>query len=86
MPRTGFSCKQAAEILGIDPRRVTQALDPAAEKFGKLWNADPTATMRIILEWAERVRDISDEELEQRIAMQRNRIDRDVVHPRRGGR
>lgn len=51
--RTGFTLKEAGQILGVHERRVTQALDPAIEKFGKLWNADPSKTMALLLEAAE---------------------------------
>jgi len=50
--RVGWSLKEASAVLGIHERRVTQALDPALDKIGRLWNVDPTRTLRAILDRA----------------------------------
>jgi hypothetical protein len=48
--RTGWTCKEAAAVLGVQESRVTQALDPALRKIALLWCADPTRTMLAILD------------------------------------
>lgn len=53
--RTGWTCKDAAGVLGIAPTRITQSLDPALEKVGKLWRADATRTMVSILDQVARL-------------------------------
>lgn len=47
--RIGWSDKQAAIVLGISESKVSQALTPAVEKFAKLWLANPTNTMHLLL-------------------------------------
>lgn len=42
--REGWSCKEAAHVLGIHPCKVPQALDPALTKIAKLMLADPLKT------------------------------------------
>lgn len=47
--RDGWSLKDAARVLEIHERRVTQALDPALDKIARLWQADATRTVEAIL-------------------------------------
>jgi prephenate dehydrogenase len=41
-------------VLGIHERRVTQSLDPTLRRIALLWIADPTKTIRAILDMVER--------------------------------
>jgi len=43
--RAGWSIKDAAHVLGIHPKKVPQAIDPALRKVAILMAADPVATL-----------------------------------------
>ena len=80
--RTGFSIKELAEILGIDPKRVGQSVDPAMVKLAKLWNKNADKTMAMLLEAAATLRMVrpselhmSEEEIDVRICMAKGRYD-----------
>lgn len=46
----GWSTKRAAEVLNLSsPTKVSQSLNPAVEKIARLWRADATATVEMIL-------------------------------------
>ena len=47
--REGWSDKEAARVLDVHPAKVSQALTPALLKIARLWQADPTATMTMLL-------------------------------------
>ncbi len=42
--RDGWSIKDAGEVLGINPKKIPQAIDPAFLKVAKLELADPFRT------------------------------------------
>lgn len=81
--RTGFSLKEAASILDIHPRRVTQSLDPTLERVARLWRVDPTRTLKAILEAAEELGAMTERELELRERMLEGRADPAETHPHR---
>ena len=91
--RTGFSLKEAASILDIHERRVTQALDPTLTKIAKLWRADATKTMAAILDAVEKLpsngrpteqqlQALFEAELPKRLAELSGRTDRTTVAAR----
>lgn len=43
--RTGWSIKEAGHVLGVNPKKVSQALTPALHKIARLMLADPVATV-----------------------------------------
>jgi hypothetical protein len=75
--RTGWTCKEAAVVLGVQENRVSQALDPALRKVALLWCADPTRTMLAILDMVNRLPandgDGQDAEWHRRLAVQTGR-------------
>ncbi len=80
--RIGFSVKELAEILGIDPRRVGQSVDPAMEKLARLWMRNPTKTMEFLLDTVhtlQRIRlnavaPMPEDEIEDRIKIATGRM------------
>ncbi|MGH7176566.1 MAG: hypothetical protein ACREJC_04220 [Tepidisphaeraceae bacterium] len=46
---TGWSCKDAAQVLDVSPTKVSQATGPAFIKVAKLMLADPQRTMAELL-------------------------------------
>ena len=78
--RTGWRLKELACVLGIHERRATQAVDPAVEKFARLWIASPTKTMLMLLEKVaelQRVAEpISESEMDALRRFQTGRLDR----------
>jgi hypothetical protein len=81
--RTGFTLKEAAGILGIHERRVTQSLDPTLVRIARLWRADASKTMASILEAVNNLEPMEDQEIEIRRGMATGRLDRSVLHPQR---
>ncbi len=79
--RAGFSLKEAAMVLDIHERRVTQSLDPSLRRIALLWRVDPTATMECLLEAVRRLEPMSDREIEMRTLMAEGRLDRRILHP-----
>lgn len=82
--RIGFTVKELSEHLGIDPRRVSQRVDPAFEKVAKLWRVNATKTMQLLMSVVlDQVRaqayQMPDDEIEQRIAMATGRQDTRVI-------
>ena len=67
--RTGWRDKEAAPILRVHPRKVSQAYAPALEKIARLYRADPHKTMRDILDKVNDLEPMSDAELYAREAM-----------------
>lgn len=67
--RTTFTDKEAAPILGVKPRHVSQAMVPALRKIALLYRADPAKTMRAILEAIEDLEPMSERELRARESM-----------------
>ena len=74
--RVGWSLKDAAAVLDINERRVTQSLDPTLDRVAKLWRVDPTRTMQAILAAVNDLEPMSDAELDLRIRIQTGRADR----------
>jgi len=81
--RTGWSDKDAAVAIQVNPRKVSQALGPALLKVRRLWRIDPTATLELILADLNDLDPMSPEELELRTRMLEGRADRTELHPRR---
>lgn len=80
--REGWSCKDAAAVLGISPTKVPQAIGPAFIKVARLMVADPRRTHVELLAAMEEA--MSERELELRMRMQSGRLDRSVLHPPSG--
>lgn len=72
----------AALALDVHLKKVPQAMTPALEKVARLYRVDPTATLESIIEIARALEPMTEAELEARRLMQRNQIDRKIVHPR----
>lgn len=51
--RTGWSLKEAAAVLGIHERRVSQALDPCMTKIARLYVADGAKTLALLNEFVQ---------------------------------
>ncbi len=84
--RTGFSLKEAACVLGIHPKRVTQSLDPTLHRIALLWRADSTKTMQCILEAVHQLQPMTDDEIALRVQMLNGTLDREILHPRHTSR
>lgn len=82
--RVGWSLKDAAAVLDINERRVTQSLDPTLDRVAKLWRVDPTRTMQAILAAVNDLEPMSDAELDLRIRIQTGRADRSDMYPGSG--
>lgn len=83
--RTGFSLKEAATVLGIHERRVTQSLDPTLNRIALLWRADSTKTMQCILEAVEQLQPMTDDEIALRVQMLEGTLDRKRLFPKTMG-
>jgi len=78
--------KDAAKVLDIHERRVTQALDPALDKIADLWIEDATKTMEAILSRVQARLAISamgDREILLRGDIHAGRADRDRLFRKR---
>ena len=80
--RPGFSIKELAEILGIDPKRVGQSVDPAMNELARLWMRNPTKTMLFLIDTVQTLQrarrselQMSEEEIGERICMAKGRYD-----------
>lgn len=63
--RTGLSCKEIAEVLGIQPSKATQSADPAFRKVAGLLLVYPLKTWtEIELAMRRLVREAEEEEVE----------------------
>jgi hypothetical protein len=47
--RTGWSDKDAAQVLGVQPAKASQALTPAVLKMARLGRADLRRTLKMLL-------------------------------------
>ncbi len=79
--RDGWTLKDAAAVLGIHERRVTQSLDPTLTRIARLWRADPTRTMQAILAALASLDPMTPDELDFRERMADGRVDRAELHP-----
>ena len=63
--RTGLTCKEIAEVLGIQPSKATQSADPAFRKVAGLLLVYPLKTWtEIELAMRRLVREAEEEEIE----------------------
>lgn len=69
--RSGWSLKQAASVLEIDPKRVTQSLDPSLTRIAKLMRVNALATHEAIMDQMSRLPPMTDVELQIQNEMQR---------------
>lgn len=76
-----FPYPVAALALDVHLKKVPQAMTPALEKVARLYRIDPTATLETIIELSRALEPMTEAELEARRLMQRNQLDRSVVHP-----
>lgn len=74
--RTGWKDKEAAPILRVRERKVSQSYVPALEKIARLYRANPHKTMQDILDMVNNLEPMSDEEISAREAMLTGRADR----------
>lgn len=74
--RTGWPDKEAAPILRVHVRKVSQSYVPALEKIARLYRADPHKTMQDILDAVNNLEPMSDAEIAAREAMLTGRADR----------
>lgn len=51
--RTGWSLREAAEVLDIHERRVSQALDPCMTKVARLYVANGAKTLALLNEFVQ---------------------------------
>lgn len=91
--RKYLSLKQIADALSIRETYAGQAIEPALDKIARLYNYDNMATLRMILDRAEELRQeeeakraesrdsMSESELHSLTLMQTGRLDRKVLHP-----
>jgi len=75
--RAGWSDKDAAVVLGIKPTKVSQAMTPAIRKVALLALANPTATLRDVLDAMDTIQaerePMTDHEWERRYRFQTGR-------------
>ena len=77
--RPGWTDKEAAPVLGVAERKVSQAYMPALVKVAKLWRADPNRTLRDLLAAADDLEPMTDREIELRRRIATGRVDRAEV-------
>lgn len=77
-----WSYKQIGHIWGIHPKKAPQAFRPWMDKAVKLWRADPTTFMEMLLAASESTMFPSELDLRQRLNEgQANRTE--LVQPRK---
>ena len=74
--RTGWTDKEASEILEVRPRKVSQALVPAYRKVARLWRVDPTRTLRDILDTIDDLEPMTENEIDFLERLHAGRADR----------